>query len=194
MLFGIEGPCIIPESIVVSSSLERARYAFLTVRDWEIPARTEKHEGVRIVMVLKPFWKIKSLVEMTREEWESLCDGCGRCCLHKLEDEETGEVFYTSVACSFLDSKHCRCRCYEDRTRLVPNCLVLKPVTVARLYWLPDTCAYSRLAKGENLEWWHPLVSGNRDTVHRAGISVRDLAVPEAMVPSDRLEEYILQW
>lgn len=142
--------------------------------------------------LLEPFWKTKSLAEMTPEEWESLCDGCGRCCLHKVEYHDTREVFYTNVACRLLDTYHCRCTAYEERLDLVPTCLVMTPAKAAELEWLPRTCAYRRLALGMDLEWWHPLVSGNPDTVHQAGISVRGMVVPEEIVPPDQLEDHII--
>jgi uncharacterized cysteine cluster protein YcgN (CxxCxxCC family) len=144
--------------------------------------------------LLEPFWKTKSLAEMTPEEWELLCDGCGRCCLHKVEYNDTGEVFYTNVACRLLDTYHCRCTAYEDRLDLVPTCLVMTPAKAAELEWLPPTCAYRRLALGMDLERWHPLVSGNPDTVHQAGISVRGLVVPEEIVPPHQLEDHIIEF
>lgn len=140
----------------------------------------------------KPFWKIKSLHEMTFREWELLCDGCGRCCLHKLEIEETGQILYTSVACRLLDTETCRCFHYNKRKKLVPDCLILKPDTVALYRWLPATCAYRRLAEGKSLEWWHPLVSGNPETVHDAGISVRDKIISERCINMDNLEAYTM--
>ena len=142
--------------------------------------------------LLEPFWKTKSLAEMTPEEWELVCDGCGRCCLQKVEYKDTGEVFYTNVACRLLDTYHCRCTAYEERLDLVPTCLVMTPAKAAELEWLPRTCAYRRLALGMGLEWWHPLVSGNPDTVHHASISVRGMVVPEEIVPPDQLEDHII--
>ena len=137
------------------------------------------------------FWLTKSLAEMTPEEWEMLCDGCGRCCLYMVRCEDTGEVYYTNVACRLLNDWQCRCTSYEQRIRLVPHCLVLTPAKAEELQWLPTTCAYRRLAAGERLKWWHPLVSGDPNTVYKAGISVRGKVVPEQCVNLDQLEESI---
>lgn len=126
-----------------------------------------------------PFWQRKSLGEMTREEWESLCDGCARCCLHKLEDEDTGEIAYTNVTCRLLDLKTCRCTRYAERKRLVPDCIVLDTEVVHQLSWMPTTCAYRLIAEGKDLPWWHPLVSGDPETVRTAGISVSGFAISE---------------
>ena len=126
-----------------------------------------------------PFWKTKKLGQMTREEWESLCDGCGRCCLHKLEDEDTGQIVQTNVACRLLDIESCRCSRYATRKRLVPDCVVLTPENVSTLPWMPATCAYRLLAEGQELRWWHPLVSGRAGSVVEAGISVKNIAISE---------------
>jgi uncharacterized cysteine cluster protein YcgN (CxxCxxCC family) len=140
----------------------------------------------------KPFWKVKKMAEMTRAEWESLCDGCARCCLEKLLDEETGLTAFTSVTCSFLDTWTCRCTAYTDRITQVPECIIMTPGMLDSIKWLPVTCAYRRIHEGGDLEWWHPLVSGNRDTVHEAGISVRDKAISGRHVLSDQLAAYII--
>ncbi len=143
-------------------------------------------------MAEEPFWRRKTLAEMTRSEWESLCDGCAKCCLDKLEDEDTGEIRYTEVACRLLDLGTCRCTDYANRKRFVPDCVILTARTVDRLAWLPSTCAYRLLSEGKDLEWWHPLVSGDPETVHRAGVSVRGRAVPEAVAGD--LEDHVVRW
>lgn len=120
-----------------------------------------------------PFWKRKPLTEMTDAEWESLCDGCGKCCLIGLEDEDTGEIHLTDVACKLLDCGTCQCSDYANRKKFVPDCVKLTPQNVPELYWLPKTCGYRLVAKGEDLRWWHPLVSGDPNTVHEANVSVR---------------------
>jgi hypothetical protein len=142
-----------------------------------------------------PFWQIKTLEEMSREEWESLCDGCARCCLVKLEDADTEEIHFTDVGCTLLDGKTCRCRDYRRRQSRVSDCVKLTPQTVRSLNWLPISCAYRRLAEGRGLAWWHPLVSGSPDTVHRAGASVRGrVSASEDDMPAERLGERIVKW
>lgn len=121
----------------------------------------------------KPFWRTKTLNQLTRSEWESLCDGCGQCCLHKLQDDDTNEIYWTSVACTLLNPDSCQCRDYPNRKKTVPDCVFLTPEIVDEVDWLPVTCAYRLVAEGSDLYWWHPLVSGSRETVHEAGISVR---------------------
>ncbi len=142
----------------------------------------------------RAFWRVKSLAEMSEAEWESLCDGCGKCCLIKLEEADTGEIAFTDVSCHLLDLGTCRCGNYAERKRLVPDCVVLRPKTVDQISWMPSTCAYRLIARGEDLAWWHPLVSGDPETVHRAGISVRGRAVSEAKVKDRDLEDHIVVW
>ncbi len=119
----------------------------------------------------------KKIELLTPEEWESLCDHCGLCCLHKLEDAWTGKIKYIGIACEFLDIENCACLVYENRHFANPRCISLTCENIKQIKWLPDTCAYRRLAEGRHLEWWHPLISGDPGTVHEAGISVRDKAV-----------------
>ena len=140
----------------------------------------------------QPFWKTTALEDMTQQQWESLCDGCGLCCLNKLEDEDTGEVHYTRAACKYLDIGACRCKDYENRTDNVADCVDLTPSRMRRLHWLPETCAYRLVAEERDLAWWHPLVSGDPESVHQAGVSVRGRVVSEEGVKD--LEDYLIQW
>ena len=142
-----------------------------------------------------PFWRVKPLEQMTKSEWESLCDGCGRCCLNKLEEEDTGRIFYTDVGCRLLDGEACRCRDYANRAALVVDCVQLTPQTVATICWLPPTCGYRLIHEGRDLYWWHPLVSGDPETVHTAGVSVRGrVGASEEDVPDAELEDRIVDW
>lgn len=140
----------------------------------------------------EPFWRRKRLAEMSRAEWEALCDGCGKCCLHKLEDADSGEVHPTNLACRLLDLGSCRCIRYEKRKRLVPDCIVLSPRNVTRLSWMPSTCAYRLVAEGRELPWWHHLVCGDPEEVHRVGASVRGRAVSERHARAP-LEDFVLE-
>lgn len=140
----------------------------------------------------QPFWRRKILDEMSIDEWESLCDGCGRCCLHKLEDEDTGHVDYTNIACRLLDLGTCRCTDYPMRHALVSDCLELTPEAVRATPWLPPSCAYRMVNEGRDLAWWHPLVSGDPDTVHQAGISVRGRVVTAQRAGDE--EDHIVAW
>jgi uncharacterized protein len=142
-----------------------------------------------------PFWRSKTLAEMTPAEWESICDGCGRCCLNKLEDEDTGRVYYTDVGCRLLDGATCKCKDYRNRSTLVPDCIRLSPDNVRTIKWLPPTCGYRLLARGHDLYWWHPLVSGDPSTVHAAGISVCGrVGASEQDVVIEDYEDHIVTW
>ncbi len=136
-------------------------------------------------METAPFWKVKPLDRMTPEEWESLCDGCGNCCLKKIEDEGSGEIRVIPVACEYLDTTTARCLIYPDRMLIKNDCIGLSPETLREIVWLPETCAYRLLMEGRDLPEWHPLVSGSPKTVHEAGVSVRDRVVPGACVHPD---------
>lgn len=142
-----------------------------------------------------PFWRVKPLDEMTPDEWESLCDGCARCCLVKLEDEDTGEIHFTDIGCTLLDAKGCRCRDYRNRSRRVHDCVTLTPGAVRTLTWLPVTCAYRLVSEGKDLPDWHPLVSGSPDSVHEAKISVRGrVHASEDDLAQERWPERIVLW
>lgn len=136
------------------------------------------------------FWERHTLAELTRDEWEALCDGCGKCCLHKLEDEETGRIYRTNVACRLLDRHSARCSDYPRRLQFVPDCIQLSPALVQQLDWLPQTCGYRRVAEGLPLPDWHHLVSGSRESVHEAGASIRGWTVSED--DAGELEYHIL--
>lgn len=161
----------------------------------------------------EPFWRTKSFAQMTRDEWESLCDGCARCCLIKLVDDSDSEkhgrsgpcdnshskevdeqVYYTDVACRLLDLGTCRCSDYANRTARVPDCVALTPESLDRIDWLPPTCAYRLVAEGEDLKWWHPLISGTAQSVHDAGISIRGRAISEDELCDEDIEGHIVSW
>ena len=141
-----------------------------------------------------PFWR-KPLEAMTDPEWESLCDGCGRCCLVKLEDEDTGEVHFTDVGCALLSGSSCRCTDYPNRQSRIPDCIKLTPDAVRDIGWLPPTCGYRIVAEGRDLPWWHPLVSGRAESVVEAGVSVRNrVSASETDVPVSQLMDFIVAW
>lgn len=137
-----------------------------------------------------PFWQRKSLDEMSRSEWEALCDGCGKCCLHKLEDVDSGDLYYTNVACRLLDLNSCRCSDYQNRHQRVADCLRLTPNNLGDCRWLPATCGYRLVAEGKDLPEWHPLISGDPATVHAAGVSARGRVVSEQTV--DDLADHVI--
>jgi uncharacterized protein len=149
---------------------------------------------LKTTMSQEPYWKTKSLAEMTTLEWENLCDGCGLCCLNKLEDWETGEVVFTSVACKLLDGESCRCKDYPNRQATVPDCIQLTPDQVETIAWLPPSCGYRLVYEGRDLYWWHPLLSGDPDTVHQAGISAKGRTVSEEHVPVEDFEDFVCDW
>jgi uncharacterized cysteine cluster protein YcgN (CxxCxxCC family) len=140
------------------------------------------------------FWERKKMAQMSQKEWEALCDGCGKCCLNKLEDEDTGEVALTNVACRLLDDSTCFCAQYDIRHQFVPECIVMSPSNIEEhLYWMPQTCAYRLVHEGRPLEDWHPLISGTPDSVHKAGVSVKNKTVPEFEIDEDDWEEHIIE-
>lgn len=141
-----------------------------------------------------PFWRTTTLEAMSEAEWESLCDGCGRCCLNKLEDWDTGAIAWTNIACKLLDHGTCRCTNYPNRAEIVPDCISLTPEEVRTLSWLPPTCGYRLVAEGKDLPWWHPLVSGDPETVHSAGISVRDRVIDETGIVLEDYENHLVEW
>lgn len=141
----------------------------------------------------RPFWESKRLSEMTDEEWESLCDGCGRCCLYKFQDEDSDEMFFTNVSCALFDAKTCRCSSYEKRFEAVPECADIRKFTRREYQWLPERCAYRLLFEGKKLKPWHPLVSGDSESVHRVGVSMQGRVISEADANMDNLEGYIVE-
>lgn len=151
--------------------------------------KTKRSEGLR-----PNFWDRFSLKDLTQAEWEALCDGCGKCCLNKLEDDETQEVAFTRVACKLLDDETCRCVHYDTRHVFVPECVTLSAKSIkTNAYWMPRTCAYRLLAEGQPLPDWHPLLTGDPESVHEAGISVRGMTIPEFEVPEEEWEDYVIE-
>jgi uncharacterized cysteine cluster protein YcgN (CxxCxxCC family) len=148
-----------------------------------------KRDGLR-----REFWSRVPMHKITGAEWEALCDGCGKCCLNKLEDADTGEVALTRVACRLLDDSTCRCTQYDIRHQFVPDCIRLTPETIKQhMYWLPRTCAYRLVYEGRDLFHWHPLISGDPQTVHNSGVSVQDLTVSEFETPDEDWEDQIIE-
>ena len=147
-----------------------------------------------MLMTDAAFWKTKPLTALNHSEWESLCDGCGKCCVLKLEDEDTGCVHYTDVACTLLDGAHCRCKDYENRKIRVPDCIRLTPETLEQLPWMPETCAYRLIYEGKDLPPWHPLITGDADSTHKAGQSVAGKVVSEDDIDEEALPSRIKIW
>ena len=155
---------------------------------------TTKKSSKKNAPLNSTFWQKKSLNEMSQSEWESLCDGCAKCCLIKLDDIDNSKVHYTKVVCRLMDENTCQCTQYQNRNKLVPNCIWLKPEGVKEFHWLPQTCAYRLLSEGKELQPWHPLVSGNKNSVHQAGISIKGRCLSEEYVHPDGLEEHVIKW
>jgi uncharacterized cysteine cluster protein YcgN (CxxCxxCC family) len=140
------------------------------------------------------FWENKPLTKMNQAEWEAVCDGCGKCCLNKLEDEDTGEVVMTRIACRLLDNETCLCAQYPIRHQFVPECIVLTPKTLEEnMYWLPQTCGYRLLSEGRPLYDWHPLIAGNSDAIHEAGVTMQGRTIPEFKIDEDDWEDHIIE-
>ncbi|MBX2847861.1 MAG: YcgN family cysteine cluster protein [Acidiferrobacterales bacterium] len=143
----------------------------------------------------KPFWRTKQLYEMTHSEWESVCDGCAKCCLTKLQDEETQQVVFTDVACQFLDADTCRCRDYKNRNDLVPDCVSLTPENITKYsQYLPSSCSYRLLLENKSLPDWHHLVSGKQSAIHQAGLSVKGRVRYKHKIDEQELENYVVDW
>lgn len=140
------------------------------------------------------FWQQKSLHEMSQSEWESLCDGCAKCCLIKLQDEETNEVAYTNVTCQYMNFDDCSCTEYLRRNELVPHCVWLKPEMVDEFFWLPESCSYRLVAEGKDLPEWHHLLCKDKQRIHECGASVKNKVYSEAHIPEEEIEEYIIHW
>ena len=144
--------------------------------------------------IRKEFWKHYKIDQLNINEWEALCDGCGKCCLQKLEDENTNEIEFTKISCRLLDTETCKCGQYANRKDFVPDCVVLTPRNLKSVaYWMPNTCAYRLLYEKKPLFDWHPLVSGTNETVHKAGVSVKGWAIPEFEVSQEDWEDYIIE-
>ncbi|PCJ39946.1 MAG: hypothetical protein COA71_12270 [SAR86 cluster bacterium] len=140
------------------------------------------------------FWQSKPLEQMSQKEWELICDGCGKCCLHKLEDEDSQEIAYTRVICRYFDESSCRCQVYSTRKTLVPACVILTPNNLKDLPWMPSTCAYRLLYEGKNLPAWHPLLSGSREAIEESGNTVSGKVISEEFVHEDGYDEHLVRW
>jgi len=141
----------------------------------------------------KPFWE-RPLQSLNRDEWERLCDGCGRCCLKKLTDEMTEETWYTRVICRYFEENSGQCGCYDKRTQLVPDCLVVSTVDIASIPWMPDTCAYKLRHENKPLFDWHPLIAGSNNKMQEFGITVSGKVISEQFVHEEGLEEHVIRW
>ena len=141
----------------------------------------------------KNYWEYKKLSEMSQTEWEQLCDGCAKCCLHKLEDEDTGEIYGTNVVCQYLNQETCQCNDYMNRSVLVPDCITLTSQNLEMVYFMPSSCSYRLLAEGKPLPQWHPLLTGNKDSTHDSGNSVRDKVISELEV-DDLMHHLTGEW
>jgi len=143
---------------------------------------------------MNKFWEHKTLSRMSDKEWESLCDGCGKCCLNKIIDDETEELHYTNVSCHLLHTKSCKCRKYDQRFKLVKDCVKVSLDDIQQFHWLPKSCAYRRLAEGKPIPEWHPLITGSHSAMHKGGFSVRGKIISESSIDLDNLEDYIAIW
>lgn len=140
------------------------------------------------------FWENKTLSQMSQQEWESLCDGCGKCCLNKIIDDDTEELHFTNVACHLLHTKSCRCKKYEQRFELVKDCVKVSLEDIDQFHWLPASCAYRLLVEEKPLPEWHPLITGSQSAMHKAGCSIRGKIISETAINPDNLEDYIVTW
>lgn len=145
-------------------------------------------------MASQPWWQTKSLDQMDDAQWEALCDGCAKCCLVKLEDADTEEIYYTNVSCQLLDTESCRCSDYEGRHKIVDDCIKLDRSNVNKLEWLPQSCSYRLVAAGESLPEWHHLITGDREAMHNYGASLRGKVTSELNVHDDDIEDHIIRW
>lgn len=141
-----------------------------------------------------PYWKTKNLAEMSKSEWEDICDGCGKCCCIRLEDEDTAAIYITDVVCHLFDKKDCRCSDYANRSKKVPDCVTLTPDNVASLTWMPKTCAYRLLSEGQDLPPYHHLITGSRNSIHEAGMSVQHAVISETLIAEDELPRRLVIW
>lgn len=142
----------------------------------------------------KPFWEVTPLTEMTNAQWESLCDGCGKCCVLKLEDVDTGAIYYTDVSCKLLCTKSAQCTNYQERKTHVPDCVILRPDNLEEVHWMPESCAYRRLHEGRDLPPWHPLRVGHKDGMIAANHCVAGHVTPEGAVAEEDMPDHLFDW